>query len=82
MGVGDAWLGRSLKEGTGRHFESTDMPQMFPEVTQAEWGTEVEEAFFSLSGWLILASLNHVLYLQGVCVADSSFFEHTMDVGQ
>lgn len=82
MGIGDPWLGRSLKEGTERHSESTDMPQMFPEVTQAEGGTEVEEAFFSLSGCLILASLNHILYLQGVCIAHSSFFEHLMDVGQ
>lgn len=47
MGIGDPWLGRSLKEGAGKHF-----PEVFPEVTQAEPGTEVEEAFF-FPQWMV-----------------------------
>lgn len=73
MGIGDPWLGRSLKEGAGKQFESTDMPHMFPEVTEAEQGTEVEEAFFFPEWMVSTGNLNHILYLQGVCIADSSF---------
>lgn len=51
MGIGDPWLGRSLKEGAGKHFESTDMLQMFPEVNR-QIGTEVEEAFF-FPEWMV-----------------------------
>ena len=67
MGIGDPWLDRSLKEGTGEHFESNNMLQMFPEMTQGRVGQWSGGGILSwLSGWLILSNVN--FYICKGCV--------------